>query len=287
MELTDLRLVTELAALAPSVHNTQPWRFELAGHNVRVWADPTRQLHVLDPTGRQLHLSCGAAVEFARLAIRSLGYACTVRLAPDPAQPTLLATLTVGHREPATPQEERLAAAIPRRYTDRGAYDGAPLTRRQLRRLRELATERGCWIRVVDSPADRVATTTLLTLAEEAELADPRYVAELATCKAPRDHPQRMGSEGLVLLGTDADDPVSWLRAGRALGDLLLALADEGSTAQPLGPVTDLPATRWRLQRELGLIGFPQLLLRVGRGHRAPATDRRRLDDVLAVTAAG
>jgi len=69
-----------------------------------------------------------------------------------------------------------------------------------------------------------------------------------------------------------------------ALALVLLTLTDAGVTSQPLGPVVDVPATRGRLQRALGLLGHPQLLLRIGYGHGVPTTGRRDVDDLLKVT---
>src|SRR4051794_35732635 len=120
MNVDEVRLVTEFASLAPSVHNTQPWRFVATDHSLEVWGDPSRQLSYLDESGRQLHVSCGAAVEFARLAIRSLGYSCVVRLTPRADTPLLLAVLTPGSPAETKPTERRLIEAAPRRYTDRG-----------------------------------------------------------------------------------------------------------------------------------------------------------------------
>ena len=72
MNSEEIRVVTEFASLAPSVHNTQPWRFVVSEHTIEVYADPDRQLASIDHFGRQLHISCGAAIELARLAVRSL-----------------------------------------------------------------------------------------------------------------------------------------------------------------------------------------------------------------------
>jgi len=99
------------------------------------------------------------------------------------------------------------------------------------------------------------------------------------------DAPPSVERDTLVLIGSDDDTPVGWLRTGRALALVLLSLTDAGLTSQPLGPVVDVPATRGRLQRALGLLGHPQLLLRIGYGHRAPSTGRRDVDDLLTVTA--
>src|SRR4051812_50096303 len=126
-DIDTLRTVTQFAGLAPSVHNTQPWRFVAAGgHTLEVRADTTRMLSYLDPTSRQLHISCGLAIEFARLAIRPLGYDAVVRLRPGD-DPTLLATITLGRPLPPRDIERRWVEAAPRRYTDRGVYDATPV----------------------------------------------------------------------------------------------------------------------------------------------------------------
>ena len=323
MDIQQLRTITQFAALAPSVHNTQPWQFTADGHTIEVRTDMERMLQVLDPTARQLHISCGIAIEFARLAVRALGYDVVVRLMPEPdGDPTLLATLTVGHAMPATAAERRLIDAIPRRYTDRGPYDAKPIPGDVLNRIRDAAADRGCWLRVLDRPGDRTTAAMLLSEAEEIEAADAAYREELAAWRRtgsapdgvpveatmPWDHsvvsdvplrdfvgeqhlspadtvsPPSVERDTLVLIGSDDDTPVGWLRSGRALALVLLILTDAGVTSQPLGPVVDVPATRGRLQRALGLLGHPQLLLRIGYGHGVPTTGRRDVDDLLKVT---
>jgi hypothetical protein len=194
----------------------------IEAHRLEIRADASRQLSYLDPTGRQLHISCGIAIEFARLAIRSLGHDAVVRLLPD-AYPGVLGTITIGRASEPSIEERRWLEAIPRRYTDRGA-----------------------WLRVLDRPGER---------------------------------------DTLLLLGSDDDTPIGWLRTGRALALNVLVLTDAGLVTQPLGQVTDVPVTRARLQRELGLLGHPQLLLRVGYGHGRPLTGRRSVDEVLSSAA--
>ena len=54
---------------APSIHNTQPWRWRYRHGVLDLFADRTRQLPALDPDGRSLLLSCGAALELARLGL--------------------------------------------------------------------------------------------------------------------------------------------------------------------------------------------------------------------------
>ena len=78
-----MRLAAEFAALAPSVHNTQPWRFVAGPHTLEVHTDPQRNLGYLDPDGRQMHISCGLAAEFARLPRMPLTFPSLVVCSSD------------------------------------------------------------------------------------------------------------------------------------------------------------------------------------------------------------
>ena len=324
MNAEELQLVTTFASLAPSVHNTQPWQFVANGHTLEVRADPSRQLAFLDESARQLHMSCGAAVEFARLGIRALGYSCVVRLIPQADDPLLIATLTLGSPTAFGPGERRLYDAAPRRYTDRGPYDDTPVPAAVLSKMAEAAAEVGCWLRVLDRPGDRLLAAILLQKAEAMEAEDPRYreelehwrrdgeaedgVPDVALTVWPEDrvsdvplrdftgnsdhprpgtHQERPDVERdtLLLVGSDGDDRLSWLRTGRALAAVLLTATDAGLVSQPLGQVTDVAATRAQLQRGLGLLGHPQLLLRLGYGHGHPMTGRRSVEETLIVDA--
>jgi nitroreductase len=315
MERFDLGLVTEYAALAPSVHNTQPWLFQVSDDHIDVRADRSRQLQFLDPEGRQLHISCGIAAEFARLAVRAQDRRCTVTTLPDRRDVDLLARLTVEGAEPATERERALVAAIPRRYTDRMPYDAEAVPPAALDRLRRVAEAAGAWLHVIARREDRATIATILEDAETAEASDPRYAEELARwtrhdhdkegipesslggASWPADvvsdlplrdftgqgrHPRpgpgappRVERDTLVLVGSDADDPAAWVTTGRALAEVLLTATAENLAAQPLGPATDFPAARARVRHDLRLAGHPQFLFRLGFGQDQPRSGRR------------
>ena len=120
--------VVELAARAPSLHNSQPWRFVATATGLDLYADRSRQLRVLDPTGRQLTISCGAALGLARLAVGALGYAHSVELLPDQDDPDHLAHLTLGPPAAAGADELALVREIGRRRTVRDRFDTSRLT---------------------------------------------------------------------------------------------------------------------------------------------------------------
>ena len=108
------------------------------------------------------------------------------------------------------------------------------------------------------------------------EESEPRWSGE-----PPRpEHPL------VVLIGTEHDDPASWLAAGQAVGRLLLTATVHGLVASPMTQALEVPDTRSRLAAELGLVGHPQMVLRVGRARQGSTTTegrarRRPVEDVL------
>jgi len=118
----DLTCLVAAAARAPSVHNSQPWQFRVRGSDLELHADPRRMLPQVDPEGREMLISCGAALYGLRLGMRRLGYLPHVELLPDPAQPALIARVRPGARERTTAEEWDLIAAVPHRHTHRGPF---------------------------------------------------------------------------------------------------------------------------------------------------------------------
>ena len=126
--------VVEAATRAPSVHNTQPWRFVAHDDVVELWDDPARGLPVLDPVGRARLISCGAALALAEVAAAGLGVSTRTTLLPDAAAPDHLADLQLG----APHDPGRLAAGA-------GGRDRAPAHRaRRLRRVDSTCRPRRC-----------------------------------------------------------------------------------------------------------------------------------------------
>lgn len=179
MEQQDWARVVRAATRAPSIHNTQPWRFAATADRLDVHLDRERALPVLDPTRRQQVISCGIAVEFAVVALASAGWLSEVELLPDAGDPDHLATVRpLGDIVP-TDEDHELAGAIDRRHTVRDPFQPRELPAGLLDRLRAEAGAFGTWLKPVTREEEEVATVFLITRAEEVEQGDPAYLAEL------------------------------------------------------------------------------------------------------------
>lgn len=112
----EARVALETAARsslrAPSVFNTQPWKWRITGEVMELSADPARRLGVTDAEGRLLLLSCGGALHHARVALAAAGWLADVARLPDDRRPDLLARIRVTGRAAPDPAARELAAAI-------------------------------------------------------------------------------------------------------------------------------------------------------------------------------
>jgi hypothetical protein len=150
----------EHALLAPSVHNTQPWRWRIIGDTIQLHADWNRHLIATDPGRRDLHISCGAALHHLLVALAAQGLEAQVDRLPDPEDPGHLATVTV-RRGAGHPADATLFPAIDRRRTDRRRMSHRPVPAELLRVLTEKSRDAGATLLPVvagTAMRDRLAT---------------------------------------------------------------------------------------------------------------------------------
>ena len=314
-----LRHAAVRAVLAPSVHNTQPWRLVLGPDRLEVHADWSRWLPVLDGRGRQLLLSCGCALLNARCSLAAAGLPVRVDRFPDPLRPLLLAKIVVlddssaAHHDADADADTNadlagLDAAVEDRRTNRTRFDGEPLPAELLDRLVDVATHHGVELLPLTERQARSAAQ-LSRVADKVADAMPGYRHELrAWTEGDTDRRDGVsdggvlrtrpsvdthgmgwrpafagaGAGALLVLGSRHDSQVAWLRAGEALERVLLTVTAAGLAVSTLSQVVEVDETNDRLRRELGLTVHPQVLLRVGRARSVPSTRRRRLVDVLS-----
>jgi hypothetical protein len=310
------RQLVSLAVRAPSVHNTQPWAWRIRPDGIDLYADESRRLGAADPVGRNLVISCGAALHHLRVAARASGLQPEVSRTPDPATPDLLARVSFAPA-PASPTAAADLRAIRDRCTDRRRFTSWPVPSERLRQLARVVEDDGGEAVPVTDVADRFRLDLLVSRAHRLQKRDAAIIAEVqrwtdrnAYEGLPLDHlptrpvvadklpsrfdeglledqgPEVEAGDGLIVLCGDDDTRPSWLRAGESLSALWLRAMQGGLSVVPLSQVVEVAETREALQHQLlGDLAMPLLLVRVGwqaisRSQLEP-TPRRPLEAVL------
>ncbi|WP_330180146.1 hypothetical protein OHB26_27500 [Nocardia sp. NBC_01503] len=307
-----------LASRAPSVHNTQPWRWVFDGTKLHLHADTDRLLTAADPQGRQLIISCGAMLHHVRTAFGARGWHTDTLREPDPLNPGHLAEISF--RPWPTPPAGLVARAgvIDLRRTDRLPFEAPRDWNALLPRLRMLVSPHYLDLVTLDEKI-RPRLTAASEQATALRRHDMMYQAEIgwwaghsgdsegvprealisdsesARVGVGRTFPsaphsaRRTGLEdhaSLVVLSSEGDSVTEWLRTGEALSAVLLECTVAGLATCPLTHITELPTGRNLLTGLVADRGKPQLMIRIGvapdSGDTAP-TPRRPLTDILTL----
>ncbi|MEW2380478.1 nitroreductase [Micromonospora sp. NPDC047707] len=307
------------AGHAPSVHNTQPWRWRVLPDALELHTVRDRQLAATDPEGRLSTLSCGAALHHARVALTAEGWRAAVERMPDPADPDLLARLTGLTRVGADPDAMRLVQCMQVRHTDRRPVSAEPVPTAALGDITKAVVAEGVQLQLLDR--DQVLElAAAASHAATVEAEDPQLHEELAywTSRAggaglppevlpeaapettvpardfgrPGTLPVGLGHDraaGYGLLYGDEDEPIDWLRAGEALSAGWLTATRLGVSVVPLSGVVEVPGTRQTLRGLLAGMGHPYLVLRLGIADPAhagpPHTPRLAVEQVVDTSA--
>ena len=305
------------AARAPSVHNTQPWRFLAGEYAIELHADDSRRLRV-DRAGREMLISCGAALFGLRLAIRELGYLPVVDLLPDQDRPGFLARVALGEPVPVTDMERQMLAAMPHRHTHRGPFSPGQLPAGLLAGLQHEARAEGAALALIDRAGQYQQLAALAAAASRHQALDPAARAEtlywsrtagsmardgvpaLAFPAAAVAQPGRLPvrdfdlgrgigalaaggppAAATAVLITQGDSPADWLRAGQAMHRLLTRAATCWVFASLHSEPLEIPAVRAMIRSRLALPGQAQMLLQLGLSRSTRPTPRRPVTELL------
>jgi nitroreductase len=281
---------------------------------VDVLLDRSRQLGVLDPGGRELAISVGAAILNLRVAMLAHGRIPGYALLPDPHRPDLAARISAGAACRPASSIQRLAEAIPRRHTNRRPFQDVEVPDPALADLAAAARAEDAVLAVAD-PLGREGILSLVRMANQRQRGDPSYQAELLRWSTgepgrrdgiqahamgpwdaletiplrdfgqmvpalPRRAAQFEPTPTLVVLYTAGDQPIDWLRAGQAMQRVLLTATVHGLASTPMTAPVEVPHLRALLRREPDA-WVAQVILRLGYGDPVAASARRPVAEVI------
>ena len=306
--------VVRVATLAPSMHNTQPWRFRQSDGAIELSLDPERQLRVADASGWASRVGCGAALFNLRLALAVRGTPGRVTLAPDTDDPYLLARVTLGERRAPLPSELRLHHAIALRHSNRMPFIDKPVPADVRAALTAAARAEDARLDLLIHPAAVEETADLLHTAQRALEREPAYRDEMAAwiradgsasdgvtrsaggpAPAPDELLRRRDFGGrelagqldygrdplLAVLSTATDWAADQVQAGQALQRVLLTAADIGLSASLFSQPIEVKPVRDQLRLALAHRQEPQMLMRFGYAIPAPRSPRRPVTEVV------
>lgn len=313
-----MRFLLRYAVLAPSPHNTQPWRFKITSVGIDVFADHERRLPIADPQERELHLSVGASITNLRVAAAHFGFESTVLYQRRPEMSLPVATIFLRETSLTDEKLSSLFPAIRRRHTDRRPFAGS-LDWKTAQAVADFVEEHEGFIRFVPMTQRRHAGD-LVALGDREMMARPAFRGELAdSIRTEAEKREGLSAEAFqvpeafagffkelvrhvdvgsaaaarnlrlvdcaaaLIAVTSEDDRTSLLRAGEILELLLLRLTMLNVHYSFLNQAVEVPELRVELQQLLRAETPPQVLLRIGVVEgEPPLTVRRPLESVVA-----
>ncbi|BBX37474.1 Acg family FMN-binding oxidoreductase [Mycolicibacterium mageritense] len=315
-----IKSAVRLACRAPSLHNSQPWRWIGEADEIHLFLDKDRVLYSTDHSGREAVVGCGAALDHFRVAMTAAGWTANVDRMPNPNNPMHLATVDFSAMELVTEGHQLRPAAISERRTDRLPFAEPPhweAVEAQFRRA--MPSDVARLDVIADESRPELAEASALT--ESLRLYDSSYHSELhwwtgefetsqgiphSSLISPAergrveisrvfpeaDHSNRRVEYGhdhskVLVLSTYDTDRSSVLQCGEALSAVLLEATIAGLATCTLTHITELAASRDIVAKLIGQNTTPQLLIRVGLAPEVedplPATPRRPIEEVFHV----
>ena len=313
-----LAATVELACRAPSLHNSQPWRWIFDAGTLHLFADHTRVGRHTDSTGREVILSCGAVLDHLEVAAAAGGWRVNVDRYPDPHDHDHLASVAFHPAQSVGEHDRLLGEAISRRRTDRLAFAAPQPWDDVERRLRATLHGTVAYLDVIDDNG-RPALADASRQSEEHRLDDASYRyellwwtghssaddglpssalpsrAEASRIDVARDFPTYGSGDrrpevdrdhsNILVLSTFDDSRENTLRCGEALSRVLLECTAMGLATCTLTHMIEVHSSREIVRRLTGRRAEPQVLIRVGRAAEISPpperTPRRPLADVL------
>lgn len=311
-----LQFLLSYAILAPSSHNTQPWKFNVSGDEIRLYADETRWLRVADVDQRELYISLGCALENLLVAAEHFGYGSNVTYFPGEVsgKEDLVAVMKLAPAQAPGGQssrDPRLFDAILTRHTNRKPYEDRAIPESTLEMLQNQSADGDIKIYLTSDKKVINEFGDLVVRADKIQYSDTNYKSELGYwlgqgVMGPTGIQAKISQLYVVLLDAGSEqtkkdaelvnstpvlgfissrenDRTSQVKVGQIFERIWLAAEAEGIRVHPMSQALEVPETKAELeemvpQKEL----YPQQTFRLGYADpEEEHTPRRPVADVI------
>ena len=309
------------ATLAPSGHNTQPWKFSLKEDCIRIFPDFTRRLPVVDPDNRELYISLGCALENLVIAAKYAGYDPEVEYFPE-GEPDECLLVTLKHSN--VTGNHNLFQAIPKRHTNRREYNKGQIPAADLNKIGSVPTENGVTSLVLTEPDAIEQIIDLVRESNRIQMNDDAFMDEISSWIRFNDSEEELHLDGLtsramgrfsvpgwlgrmymkifvsaknqsktdemnirsssalMVIISVKNDKKSWVDVGRSFEHIALTMTTLNIENAHLNQPCEVPQLKIQLQKHLALgSAHPQLLLRIGYAEPLPCSPRRPVRQVM------
>ncbi|MBN1191072.1 MAG: hypothetical protein JXA46_15050 [Dehalococcoidales bacterium] len=292
-----IRFLLGYAILAPSSHNSQPWKFSIQDNTVLIFTDNDQWLNVADTDRREMYISVGCALENLLIAAEHFGYGYTMEYFPKGNN----GAVAIVQLNPGGKGEQKRDSAlfdmIPRRKTNHNLYDTKPIPETEMARLHACCREEGFRMFPTNEAGNeselRRRIDALITRADAIQLTDPLYKQELASWigrgafgapwlmakvtqvalthlniskgQSKKDSEMLLSSPALVALVSSTNDRKSQVIAGQISERIMLTAAQMGLAVHPMSQILEVPEIKAELTSLLPEKNvFPQHTFRLG-----------------------
>lgn len=311
-----LRFLIRFAVLAPSSHNSQPWRFEVEENKIIVRPDMSRSLPKSDSNNRQLYISVGCAIENLLIAADYYGFAAAVAYQDNGA-----VILLQRSRQDVSQEKDHLIFSIPKRHTSRNPYDNRMPDEQFVAWMKNRANDE---VRI-DCITDQNIKNKIADIVIAAGIAamdDGGFREELSSYvksnimkgnfgmpgfgfgmstpisliasfmlkrfnmnKLSRKQDEKLLKEHtplMVIISTKEDNAKNWMQAGQIYEQVALMAEKNNIKTAPMAAATQIGSFYQDMQKALGASFRPQVFFRIGYTPNAmPHSPRLSAEEVM------
>jgi nitroreductase len=192
-----LKFLLRYALLAPSTHNSQPWKFAISDSTITITPESRRLVPIADPDGQLLYITLGCVVENLCLAADYFGFECTITLQFEKKLPRIK---VMCNKIASTKfqQKNHLLHAIPKRHTSRGPYQDRTLPVEFLQFSEKFNTP-SLQVEIISDRDKKDSLIRILMESREKEMDDHKFRFELAHYKRTNYTRSGLGMPGFVM----------------------------------------------------------------------------------------